>query len=310
MFFNYTISNYKELNNSEKASLLNIISSIDKNSFQSIEDMDSKYYSSIFDCGTSFFIIFYKNKLVGSMGCITQDISLNEEAFLSDIYIDFKILPKICDKLEVFFALMNKSLHHCKLKNASAIKIGVTEEHTHLTSLILNSGFKKTYDAVIMELYEKAFDHSIINYNDVNIEFKPLTQLNKFEFIDLYNSIFIDSPNAGSIDTYTIDNILNFHENFPDTVGILEYNDEKIGVYELYLDGTIGWIDSVGIISKYQGQQLTPLILNKCIQKLISYGAESFKLLVINTNLRAYETYKKFGFEDKEIFSEWYKRKI
>lgn len=310
MFFDYTISNYKDLNNSGKARLLNIISSIDKTSFQSIEDMDSKYYSSIFDCGTSFFIIFYKNKLVGSMGCITQDISINGEAFLSDIYIDFKMLPKICDKLEVFFALMNKSLHHCKLKNASSIKVGVTDEHNNLTSLILNSGFKKIYDAVIMNFSNKSLNFSTINYSDVNIELKPLTQLNKSEFINLYNSAFIDSPNATSIDTYTVDNIFNFHENFPDTVGILKYNDKNIGVYELFLDGTIGWIDSVGIIPEYRGQQLTPLILNKCIEKLISYGSKSFKLLVINKNVRAYETYKKFGFKDEKIFSEWYKRKI
>lgn len=91
--------------------------------------------------------------------------------------------------------------------------------------------------------------------------------------------------------------------------GTLKYAkvDEKIVGYILYgwenealkLYHRRGTIFDLYVIKEYRGRGIGKKLLNTAIEDLKHHGIEIIQLTVINSNKRAIELYKKFGFEER-----------
>jgi len=82
------------------------------------------------------------------------------------------------------------------------------------------------------------------------------------------------------------------------------------GIYELSLDGKIGWIDTIGIVPEYQKRGLGKDLVEKCIQRLWENSINEIKLLVITSNEVAVKMYEQSGFEKEVVFSYWFEKNI
>lgn len=295
------IKKFKEVSTLQKKELYNLIKSVDLTYNKSTIEMNNVYESDIFNEGNNVFILFDCGQIKGSIAVITKEISVKGEAFITDIYIEKENI-----ETKVHF-LLEEILKYCNICNARNIKIGIRESEAHLIPYINKLKFMHVYDAVVMRYSE---DKYIALKANKDIELSPLSISNSHEYMNIQNQAFINSPNGSTIDEIEVKDYIVQYANDEDLIGICSTGKKPCGVYELSINGDVGWINTLGIVPIYQKKGLGKALIVKCIEKLQEKKIDQIKLLVITTNYVAVKMYRDSGFIDEKIFSYWFQKNI
>lgn len=295
------IKRFKAISTRQKEELYNFIRSVDLNYNKTYVEMIKTYESDIFNDGNSVLILMDNGEIKGSMAAITKEISIKGEAFITDIYIANENLERnLCFLLE-------RVVKECSDRSARSIKVGFRKEETHLIPCINKLRFNHIYDAVVMRY---AGDKDTISKSNNHVELVALSILNSKQYMNIQNEAFKDSPNGGTIDEFEVMDYIIRYANNEDLIGVCFSENKPCGVYELSINGNTGWIDTIGITSKYQKKGLGNALLIKCIKKLYEKELEEIKLLVITSNKIAVKLYEENGFEEETVFSYWFEKNI
>jgi ribosomal protein S18 acetylase RimI-like enzyme len=295
------IKQFKLLSVEQKEELYNFIKNTDLTYNKSFIEMNNIYESDTFNDGNSVFILFHKDVIIGSAAVITKEINIKGEAFVTDLYVSREnVEANLC-------YLMEKIVGYCKICTARSVKIGIRESETHLIPYIKAIEFTHIYDAVIMK-HTICVDKICGPYS--KIELQPLSISNSREYMNIQNESFRNSPNGATIDELVVKDYIVRYANDEDLIGMCFFEDNACGVYELSIDGNIGWINTLGIAPIYQKKGLGSALIAKCIKKLYEQNLNEIKLLVITSNDSAVKMYKKNGFKQEKVFSYWFERTI
>jgi len=295
------IRRFKDIATEQKKKLYNFIKSTDLTYNKAYIEMVKIYESDTFDDGNSMFILFHNGKIIGNAAVITKEISIKGEAFITDVYIaNENIEVNLC-------FLMKKVVEYCSLCSAKSVKIGVREGESHLIPYIEAIEFTHIYDALIMK-YNGGRNKKWKKYRE--IELLPLCILNSCDYMNIQNEAFINSPNGSTIDEMEVKDYIIQYANNEDLIGICFSEKKACGVYELSIDGNIGWINTLGIEPFYQKKGIGSALIVKCIKKLYEKNLNEIKLLVITSNKIAVSMYKHIGFQEEKVFSYWFEKNI
>ncbi|MCJ7688991.1 MAG: GNAT family N-acetyltransferase, partial [Clostridiaceae bacterium] len=263
--------------------------------------MNNVYESDIFNEGNNVFILLNCGRIKGSIAVITKEIIIKGEAFITDVYIEKENIEN-----KVHF-LLEEILKYCNVCNAKNVKIGIRESESHLIPYINKLKFIHIYDAVVMRYSE---DKNMVLKANKDIELSPLSISNSHEYMNIQNQSFINSPNGSTIDEVEVKDYIVQYANDEDLIGICSTGKKPCGVYELSINGVVGWINTLGIVPIYQNKGFGKALIVKCIEKLQERKIDQIKLLVITTNYVAVKMYRDSGFIDEKIFSYWFQKNI
>jgi ribosomal protein S18 acetylase RimI-like enzyme len=295
------IKQFELLATVQKKELYDFIKNTDLTYNKSFIEMNNIYESDTFNDGSSVFILFHKGEIIGSAAVITKEISIKGEAFVTDVYVSR-------ENVEVNLCyLMEKVVAYCKISTAKSVKIGIRESETHLIPYIKAIEFTHIYDAVIMK-HKRCVNKICGPYR--KIELQPLSILNFREYMNIQNESFRNSPNGATIDEVEVKDYIVRYANNEELIGICFAENSACGVYELSIDGNIGWINTIGIDPIHKQKGLGSALIAKCIKKLYDQNSDEIKLLVITSNDNAVKMYKENDFEEEKIFSSWFERTI
>ncbi len=302
------IKQFKVISALEREKLYNFIKSTDSTYNKTYIEMIKAYESDTFNGGNSIFILFHSGEIKGSAAAITKEISIKGEAFITDVFVERENISNkdVYINTEMFLRfLLEGTVKFCKMCSATSIKIGIRESETYLIPYINKLEFTHIYDAVIMR-YRENKNKVLKEKNDV--ELTPLSVFNSYDYMDMQNEAFKNSPNGGTIDEVEVKDYIVQYANNEELIGICNFEKKPCGIYELSLDDKIGWIDTIGIIPKYQKRGLGKALVEKCIQRLWRNGIDEIKLLVITSNEVAVKMYEQSGFEKERVFSYWFEK--
>lgn len=309
------IKQFREISTPQKMGLYNFIKSTDSEYNKTYIEMIKAYESDTFNEGNNIFILFNNGEIKGSVAAITKEINIKGEAFVTDIYFKTEYTTNVEDCLNRSFNVLNTEIlllfliervvQYCKKLNAKSIKIGIRESEAHLIPYINKLEFTHIYDAVVMK-YRK--NKSMVLKVKKDMELIPLSVLNSYDYMYMQNEAFKNSPNGGTIDEAEVKDYIVQYANNEDLIGICNFEKKPCGIYELSLDENIGWIDTIGIIPKYQKRGLGKALIEKCIERLWINGVDQIKLLVITSNEIAMKMYEESGFEKERVFSYWFEK--
>jgi ribosomal protein S18 acetylase RimI-like enzyme len=295
------IKQFKTISTPQKKELYNLIKGVDLTYNKTYVEMIKTYEGDIFNDGNNILILIDNGEIKGSMAVITKEISIKGEVFITDIFIvDENLERNLCFLLERVIA-------DCSALNARSIKVGFRKNETHIIPYINKLEFNHIYDAVVMR-YKG--DKDIILKSNNDIQLGDLSISNSRQYMNIQNEAFKDSPNGGTIDEFEVMDYIVRYANNEDLIGLCFTENKPCGIYELSINGKIGWIDTLGIMPKYQKRGLGNALLIKCIKKLYEKELEEIKLLVITSNEVAVKLYKENGFEEETVFSYWFEKNI
>lgn len=131
----------------------------------------------------------------------------------------------------------------------------------------------------------------------------PLKEEDKYDYLEIYNKCFKGVPNCGEKSIEDIEDLFN-DKNI--IIGFFKVNEEIIGVYELSIESSVGWIDGIAIQPIYRGRGYGREILNATIELLKSKSVKEYELIVCTDNKPAYNLYNSMGFKIKKTLSTWF----
>ena len=295
------IKKFKEISIPQKKELYNFIKNINSTYNKTYIEMTKIYESDTFNEGDSVFILLDNYEVKGSLAIITKEISIKGEAFITDIYMANENLERnLC-------ILIEEATNYCSNCCAGSVKVGIRESETHLIPYINKFEFIHIYDAVVMR-YKG--DNDIVLKLDKKIELVDLSTSNSRQYMNIQNEAFINSPNGGTIGQVEVMDYIVKYANNQDLIGLCYFEKKPCGMYELSLDGDIGWIDTLAVSPESQKKGIGKLLLMKCIERLWEKHIEEIKLLVITSNVVAVKMYKENGFEEEIVFSYWFEKTL
>ena len=295
------IKKFKEITSPQKKELYNFIKNTNSTYNKTYIEMTKIYESDTFNGGDSVFILLDNYEVKGSLAIITKEISIKGEAFITDIYISKENLERN------LYLLIEEAMTYCINCSAISVKVGIRESETHLMPYINKLEFSHIYDAVVMR-YKG--DKEIVLKANRKIELVDLSVLNSKQYMNIQNEAFIHSPNGGTIDQVEVMDYIVKYANNQDLIGLCYFEKKPCGMYELSLDGDIGWIDTLAVSPECQKKGIGKLLLMNCIERLWEKHVEEIKLLVITSNEIAVKMYKENGFENQAVFSYWFEKTL
>ncbi|RKD27947.1 Acetyltransferase (GNAT) family protein [Caminicella sporogenes DSM 14501] len=285
------IKNYLELNKFEVEKFIQFINrnKINKLSF---EDMDKEIKSKEFDFGRGVILKIKGQDIIGMASIILKECNKKGIAYI----IKLDINESIEDKRTVLCELIEESKKIAKKYGAKEIFLG-TKDDTIIRSLnALN--IKKQYSAIKMTL-----DNIRVKYSPLSLV--KLSSKNKKEYLTIYNDAFKEVPNAATLTESDIDEyIKKADEN--NSYYIVTVNNEMIGFLQFNIKNGVGEFD-LGLIKSARGKGYGKLLLETAINFLNLKNVKEIALIVITKNTLAYDMYKKRGFKESELVSDWFK---
>ncbi len=142
--------------------------------------------------------------------------------------------------------------------------------------------------------------------SSAHIELTPLSADNIDEYVSTTNAGFAGTPNAATIQA---DDARQMLDNKALRCGLIRTGNHTIGCYELKLDGSDGWIESVSLLPASRGKGNGGAAVVRLIEMLRQLGSTAVKLSVIDANEKAYVLYQRLGFAVDHVLSRWYVKK-
>ncbi|KGG81276.1 acetyltransferase [Caloranaerobacter azorensis H53214] len=284
------IKNYLELNKFEVEKIIQFINrnKINKLSF---EDIDKEIKSEEFDFGRGVILKIKGQDIIGMASIILKECDKKGIAYI----IKLDINESIEDKRTVLCEIIEESKKIAKKYGAREVFLG-TKDDTIIRNLnTLN--IKKQYSAIRMTL-----DNITVKYSPLSLV--KLSEENKKEYLMIYNDAFKEVPNAATLTESDIDEYIKKADENNCYIAIV--NNEMIGFLQFNIKEGVGEFD-LGLIKSARGKGYGKLLLETAISFLNSKKVKEIGLIVITKNTLAYDMYKKRGFKESELVSDWFK---
>ncbi len=284
------IKNYLELNKCEEERFLQFINrnKIDKISFH---DMDKKFKSEEFDFGNGVIVKVNEENIIGMASVVLKECSKKGIAYV----IKLDINEGAEDKKSAICEIVEESKSTAKKYGAKKIFLGTKDETVIKTLNALN--MERQYSAIRM-----ALENRRVKYTPLNLI--ELSEQNNKEYLIIYNDAFKEVTNGA---TLTEDEVEEYTKNADEDNGyyIAIMNNDKIGFLQFNIKDGVGEFD-LGLIKAARGKGYGKLILETAINFLNEKKAAEINLVVITKNIVALDMYKKRGFKEVELVSEWF----
>ena len=288
------IKDFMDLSDNEKDILFHYILKHNPDYAKTYEETMKSYGSIVFDYGKSFFTLWLNDELKGTIAIVTKDVKNKGEAFITNI--------NIADADNMPF-LLDRAIKYASDFYPDVIKLGISPSKNHLVPQIESSGFQRAYEMLTLKYNvfnpdkEKKFP---------NLFFETLNESNKNAFLNVHNNAFMNTFNAAILTLEEVDELIDKNKDMPDLAGLCIYNGTAVGVYIFEINDNTGWIEAIGIVPDYQGKGLGEMLLRKSVYELYKKGLPEIKLLVVSKNVKAVSLYRKYGFQDDEVYSMWF----
>ncbi len=282
--------NYLQLTKYEAEKLLKFINrnKINKMSF---EDMEKQYRAEEFDFGKSVIVIIDEEDITGTAAVVLKECKEKGIAYVI--------------KLDIYENSENKKFAICEIIKESkdlATKYGANQvflgtKDDALIKILKNLGMEKQYSIIRMKL------------DDRNVKYKPLdlielSEQNKNEYLTIYNSSFREAPNGSTLTEKELEEyVKNADEN--NCYYIVSVNNEKVGFLQFKIENCIGEFD-LGLIKEVRGKGYGKQLLETAISFLNEKKVAEINLTVVTKNVVALNVYKKRGFIESELLSDWF----
>ncbi|EKD81554.1 MAG: GCN5-related N-acetyltransferase [uncultured bacterium] len=287
------IKSLKELNAEKIKEVVGLLFKSQVSGSQSCEEIHQFITGRFFDAGRYLLVATENDRILATIGAIVAEVE-RKEIFISALtceqgYEDCiePMLQSLLPELSVF--------GNC------TIKLGIKDGQKVPVGFPDKQGFRKSYS-----LLQMIFAGNLPSEESLaNIDLQGLCAANIDQFVTVSNAAFINTANAANITGDDARRLLNTPELF---CGLIVHQNIVKGSFELKLVSTTGWIESVGLLPRWQSKGLGSPVVAKLIYRLRHEAARDIKLSVISNNEKAYKLYCKMGFKIDRTLSDWYCR--
>ncbi len=155
----------------------------------------------------------------------------------------------------------------------------------------------KQYSAIRMTLEDRR-----VKYTPLKLT--KLSEQNKKEYLVIYNDAFKEVPNGATLKEKEVEEyIKKADEN--NCYYIATMNNDKVGFLQFNIQEDVGEFD-LGLIKAVRGKGYGKLLLETAISFLNEKKVAEISLIVITKNNVALDMYKKRGFKESELVSDWF----
>ena len=288
------IKNYLQLSKFEVEKVVEFINRNEENKL-SFEDIDKQFKSEKYDFGKGVILKISGEDIEAKALIILTECNIKAIAYVVKLDINEVVQNKKIVAMDLIKEVKNKSKEY----GAQEIFLG-TNDHKIIT--ILNSlNLKKKYSAIKMTLDDRKIRCSPLNL-------VALSQGNKNEYLEIYNNAFNEATNGQTLtDDELNENIKKANEN--NCYYIAELNNIGIGFLQFNIENGAGEFD-LGLIKAARGKEYGKQLLETAINFLNSKKITQINLIVITKNTLAYDMYKKRGFRETGLVSDWFELEL
>lgn len=287
------IKNYLELNKFEVDRYIQFINrnKINKVSFH---DLDKQFKSEEFDFGRGVIIKINEENIIGTASVVLKECNKKGIAYI----IKLDINESIEDKRSAICDIVEGSKGAAKKYGARQIFLG-TKDDTIIRALNALD-IEKQYSVIRMTL-----DDRKVKYPPLNLV--KLSEQNKKEYLTIYNDAFKEVPNGKTLTENQVEEYVKKADE-DNCYYIATMNDDKIGFLQFNIENGIGEFD-LGLIKAARRKGYGKLLLETAIYLLNAKEVEEISLIVVTKNIIAFDMYKKRGFKESNLVSEWFQLK-
>lgn len=160
-------------------------------------------------------------------------------------------------------------------------------------------GFRPSYS-----LLQMRFAGELPSESDLaHVELISLKTENLDEFVSVSNAGFAGTPNGATLKASDAQRML---ANQALRCGLVKFDGQITGSYELKLNAPDGWIESVCLLPAWHGRGLGRAAVARLIYSLHQLGCETVKLTVVDSNAKAYRLYQRMGFRVDHVLARWF----
>ncbi|EPR12208.1 GNAT family N-acetyltransferase [Ruminiclostridium papyrosolvens] len=282
--------NYSQLNKYEAEKLLEFINR-NKINKTSLEDMEKQYRAEGFDYGKGVIVIINQDNIIGLASVVLKECKEKGIAYVIKVDIN----ENVEDKKSAICEILQESKYIAKKYGANQVYLG-TKDDT-IIKILKNLGMEKLYSVIRMKL------------DDRNVKYKPLdlielSEQNKNEYLTIYNNSFREVPNGSTLTEKEVEEyVKNADEN--NCYYIVTVNNEKVGFLQFNIEEGIGEFD-LGLLKVVRGKGYGKLLLETAISFLNEKKVAEIDLIVVTKNIVALNMYKKRGFKENVLLSDWF----
>jgi len=182
-----------------------------------------------------------------------------------------------------------------KKYGAKGIFLGIKDDKLIEVLGFLN--FNKEYSAVRMILED-------IEVKGIPLNLRILLEANKKDYFMVYNDAFKEVPNGATVTESEVEQYIK-EQDENNCYYLAEMDDKNIGFIQFKIENGMGEFD-LGLISEVRGKSYGKRLLETAINFLNSKEVTDISLTVITSNTIAYEMYKKRGFKEVNLISDWF----
>lgn len=284
------IKNYLELNRCEIDRLNQFINRNKINKISS-QDIDKEFKSEEFNYGRGVIVKINEENVIGTASVVLKEC--NEKGIAYVIKVD--INERVEDKESAIYEIVEESKALAKKHGAKQLFMGTKDDTIIRTLNALN--LEKQYSAIRMTLEDRR-----VYYTPLNLI--KLSEQNKKEYLRIHNDAFKEAPNGATLTEKEVEKYINeADEN--NCYYIATMNNERVGLLQFYIQDGVGEFE-LGLIKAARGKGYGKLLLETAISILNTKKVEKINLIVITKNVVAFDMYKKRGFMESELVSEWF----
>ena len=284
------IKNYLELNKFEVEKLIHFINR-NKTNKLSYEGMDKQFKSDEFDFGRGVILKINEEDIIGTASIVLKECNKKGIAYLTKLDIN----EIIEDKRAVICEIIEESRNIAKKYGSRELFLGTMDDT--IIKILNTLNIEKKYSAIRMTL-----DDRRVKYSPLNLV--KLSEHNKKEYLMIYNDAFKEVPNGATLTESEIDEyIKKADEN--NCYYIATINNDMVGFLQFNIEEGVGEFD-LGLIKVARGKGYGKLLLETAISFLNSKKVTEISLIIITKNILAYDMYKKRGFKESKLVSEWF----
>ncbi len=282
--------NYLQLNKYEAEKLLEFINrnKINKMSF---EDMEKQNRAEEFDFGKGVIVIIDEENIIGTASVVLKECKEKGIAYVIKVDIN----ENSEDNNSAICQIIKESKDLTAKYGANQVFLGTKDDE--IIKILKNLGMEKQYSVIRMKLEDRKVECK-------SLDLIKLSDRNKNRFLTIYNNSFREVPNGATLTEKEVEEyVKSAGEN--NCYYIVTVNNEKVGFLQFKIENYIGEFD-LGLIQEVRGKGYGKQLLETAISFLNEKKVAEINLTVVTKNEVALNMYKKRGFIESELLSDWF----
>lgn len=284
------IKNYLQLSKIEVERLVEFMNRNRKTKL-SFKDIDEQFKSEEYDFGRGIILKVFGESIIGRVSVILKECRIKGVAYV----INLEIKDGVADKKLVAFELMDEVKSIARKYGAEKTYFGTSDEE--IIKILNSRKIYKQYSSLRMTLNDRKTRYSPLNLI-------KLAENNKKEYLFINNDAFREVPNGSTLSEGEVEEyIKKSDEN--NYCFIVTMNKDNIGFLKFNIENGVGEFD-LGLVKTARGKGYGKKLLETAISFLNSKQVAEISLIVITKNTLAYDMYKKRGFKESKLISNWF----